>query len=337
MTTPTPEQMQQDAQKVLQYMSGFIASKALFSGVAIDLFAKLGKDALTASEIAERTNTQERSTEVLLNALVGLDLLHLSDGKYRNSSATMMLLSGATPADMRATVTLFNKILFNNIVHFDEFLMTGDSPIGNIFTGDIPPEQQAIMSQGFAQLSASTAKGLAQSYDFGQHKKLLDVGGGTGSFLRFILQKAPDLHVAIFDQPRVIDIAKNEWAGAEADIAFYPGMLFSDDLPDGYDVILNANLAHNLSPEQNKMLLTQFRNGVEAGATLLYMSAWTNPEHTQPLFAALMSMVFNLHTAGAGQAYSVADAQSWLGETGWKFVEQRQIGGLSGLIIAEAV
>ena len=333
----SPEQMQQDAKTVLQYMSGFIASKALFSAVSIDLFAHLGNNALTVAELAELTDTQERSLEVLLNALTALDLLHQSDDTYRNSSATRMLLSGATPADMRATVTLFNKMLFNNLAHFDEFLVTGESPVGNIFTDSMPAEQQAVMSQGFAQLSAGTALALAQTYDFSQHKKLLDVGGGTGSFLKPILQKTPDLHVAIFDKPQVIDIAKNEWARSDADIAFYSGMLFSDDLPDGYDVILSANLAHNLSPEQNKMLLTQFRNGVEKGATLLYISTWTNPEHTEPLFAALMSMVFNLHTTGAGQAYSVNDAQSWLNQTGWKLVNHRPLGGISGLIIAEAV
>lgn len=337
MTQPSAEQIQQDGAKILQYIFGFLSSKALFSAVAIDLFTHLGQEALTPAQLAERTETQERSLTILLNALTSLDLLHHEDGKYRNSSATMIFLTGTTPADMQAVVTLFNKVLFNNMAHFDEFLLTGDSPVGNIFAGDIPAEQQAIMSQGFAQLSASTARGLAQSYDFTLHQKLLDVGGGTGSFLRPILQTAPDLHVAIFDRPGVIDIAKKEWADASQDIAFYAGDLTQDALPSGYDVLLNANLAHNLSPEQNQMLLQKFRASVEPGATLLYISPWTNDEHTQPQFAAMMSMIFNLHTAGAGQAYSVADATSWLEATNWKFVEQRQIGGLSSLIIAESV
>jgi len=46
-------------------------------------------------------------------------------------------------------------------------------------------------------VTAGTAQALAMVYDFSPHRRLLDLGGGTGSFLLPILSRYQNLECAL--------------------------------------------------------------------------------------------------------------------------------------------
>jgi ubiquinone/menaquinone biosynthesis C-methylase UbiE len=99
-------------------------------------------------------------------------------------------------------------------------------------------EQQRIFSTGVEAFTAGAAVALASTYDFGTHRRLLDVGGGTGSFLIAILRRHPALHGTLFDLPGACAVARQRLAGEPdgARIAIVEGDLLKDDLPDGHDI-----------------------------------------------------------------------------------------------------
>ena len=66
------------------------------------------------------------------------------------------------------------------------------------------------------------------------------------------------------------------------------------------------------------------------------MDFWTNAAHTEPDFSALMAGEFLL-TPGRGDVYSIDDAVSWFGQTGWRMVEHKALAGSASLIVAEAI
>ena len=107
-------------------------------------------------------------------------------------------------------------------------------------------------------------------------------------------------------------------------------------LPAGYDALIVANTAHVFSVPHNIELLRKMRTGVQPGARLLLVDLWTDPSHTQPPSAALISGEF-LVISGEGQAYSEQEADTWLGQTGWKKIEKTPLAGPTSLIVAEAV
>ena len=113
------------------------------------------------------------------------------------------------------------------------------------------------------------------------------------------------------------------------------GDLFKDPLPEGHDVLIVANTVHVLSAAHNVALLRKMRAGVSAGARLLLVDLWTDPTHTQPAAAPLMSGEF-LVLSGEGQAYSEEEADEWLEQTGWRKLERKPLAGPSSLIVAEA-
>ena len=68
-------------------------------------------------------------------------------------------------------------------------------------------------SSGVEAFSAGAALALAESYDFAYHRRVLDVGGGTGSFLISVLRRYTDLQGTLFELPGACAVARRHLSG----------------------------------------------------------------------------------------------------------------------------
>ena len=75
-----------NADYLLQLSCGYWKSQALFTAVEFDIFTIINQGKLTAKEISQAIRANERATEMLLNALVSLDLLTKLEGYYTNAA-----------------------------------------------------------------------------------------------------------------------------------------------------------------------------------------------------------------------------------------------------------
>ena len=95
---------------------GFWASKTLLSAVELELFTKLGGDAMTAAEIAEALGLHERAVPDFPDTLVALQLLDREgDGSaavYRNTDAGAAFLDKASPAYLGGILEMCNARLY---------------------------------------------------------------------------------------------------------------------------------------------------------------------------------------------------------------------------------
>ena len=93
---------------------------------------------------------------------------------------------------------------------------------------------------------------------------------------------------------------------------------------------------HLFSPERNLELLGRVRQYSIDGARILLIDLWTDPTHTQPLFAALMAGAFLLRT-GEGDVYSEEEIRGWLATAGWRPLERIPMAGPASLVVGETV
>ena len=124
-------------------------------------------------------------------------------------------------------------------------------------------------------------------------------------------------------------------ASAGQRIRIVEGDFLTDLIPGGHDAFMAANVVHVLDPEGNLQLFQRVRASSAPKARLLLVDLWTNSEHTEPLFAALMAGEF-LVVGGNGDVYSADEVRAWLAQTGWSFVEHKPLAGPASLIVAEA-
>jgi hypothetical protein len=312
-----------------------MAAKQLFAASEIGLFEALADGPAGLEELADKTAVPQRTVGIVAAAMVSLGLIDQEGSRYRNGEAAATFLAGKPGHDVRPVLRFFNSISYPLWERLADAVHIGEDQAQ---FGKFDREQQQIFSGGVEALTAPVAASLTAAYDFSGHKQLLDVGGGTGSFLLAVLRAYPALRGTLFELPGACAVARQrlsaEPEGKRIDII--EGDMFKTPLPAGHDVLLVANTVHVLSPLRNLDLMRKMRATAQSGARLLLVDLWMNPTHTEPPIAALMSGEF-LVMGGEGQAYSEQEADHWLQQTGWRKHERMPLAGASSVIVAEAV
>jgi SAM-dependent methyltransferase len=198
-------------------------------------------------------------------------------------------------------------------------------------------EQQRIFSEGVEAITHGAAQALADSYDFSRHARVLDLGGGTGSWLVAILRRHSHLRGTLVERAGAAAIARRRLAGESAtrNVEVIEGDFFRDPVPAGHDVVLVAHVLHGNAPARNVELLRRIRASVPEGARLLLADDWTDPTHTLPALAPLFAGDFFVF-GGEGGVYSEKEVHTWLNESGWRPVGFVPLAGPQSVIIAEA-
>ena len=326
MTAVTPD-------RIFQVANGFMAAKHLFVANEIGLFAALGESSATLDEVAKRTGVPRRTLRMVADAMVALGFLERQGDEYRNTSVSSTFLSGRTPMDLRPALRYWNRLNYERWAKLEEAVRTDKAVFGDFaFTA----EEQQLYSDGVEAITAGTARALATTYDFARHRRLLDLGGGTGSFALAVLRQHTHVEATLFDRPAVAALARQRLAGnpLAARVRTVEGDFFTGALPDDHDVILIANVLHNLLPERNRALLRRVSASAPDAARLLLVDFWTDPTHAEPLTAALMAGAFLL-VSGEGDVYSAEEVGEWLQATGWRVLERKPLAGPTSLIVAE--
>ena len=221
---------------IMKIAMGFMASKHLFAASAIGLFEGLADEPADLAALAAKTGVPSRTVGILAAAMVGLGLVERDGDRYRNGEAAAAFLAGRPGPDLRPLLRFWDHISYPTWQGLEAAVRTGE---GQAKFGGFTPEQQAIFSAGVESFSAPVAAALAANYDFTRHRRVLDVGGGTGSFLVAVLRRHPDLQGTLFELPGACAVARKLLAaqleGRRIDVV--EGNFFADPLPAGHDAV----------------------------------------------------------------------------------------------------
>jgi hypothetical protein len=318
---------------IMKIAVGYMAAKHLFIANEIGMFEKLARGSLTLEALAERMVVPSRTTRIVADAMVTLGLLQRRGDHYHNTEVAAAFLSGATGNGIRPFLRLLNCLSYLRWARLEDAIRTDTI----IFEGGFNAEEQQLYSEGVEAVTAATANALAGAYDFGRHQQVLDLGGGTGSFLTAILSRFDKVRGTLYDLPVVISDTRRRLGRipCQSRVELIEGDFFKDPIPWGHDAIIIANIIHCFPVDRVFELLHRVRSAASLATRVLLVDFWTNAAHTEPVFAALMAGEFLL-TPGRGDVYSIDDAASWLGQTGWQMVEHKALAGPASLIVAEA-
>jgi SAM-dependent methyltransferase len=330
-TTTAPPPTTVTPAPIMELAAGFMAAKHLFAASELGVFEALADSPATLDALADRTGLTPRAARISADAMVALGMLECTGGTYRNSAAADGFLAGRTPTDLRPFLRFWDRISYPAWQSLDDAL--GRGPRQQIF--ELDDALQEVASAGIEAVLAGPAAALPQVYDFAPHRRLLDVGGGTGSWSIAVAKVNPQLAATVLDLPVVAAIARQRVsaAGLEANVHVLAGDAMRGALPEDHDAFLVANLVHYWSPKENQAMLRRIREAAVADARLLLADFWTDATHTRPLQAALMAGEFAVHLKN-GDVYSVDELRDWLAATGWRFREHLPLAGPQSLVVA---
>ncbi|AGZ40014.1 O-methyltransferase family protein [Actinoplanes friuliensis DSM 7358] len=315
----------------MDLVTGFWSFKTFAAAVELDLFSRLADGrALTVAEAEQELGLPERPADLLLTACASLGLLERAGDGYRNSALAEEFLVRGRPYYFGGQVSYCDQRTYLPWHRVGEALRT-DRPLTwdpatqeSMFT-TADPQLLATFWEAMYSTSIFTARALAGAVDLGAHRRLLDVGGGSGAYPIELCRLNPGLTATVLDLPHVCEIAagKIELAGLGDRITATPGNFLTDAaLPGGHDVLLFSMILHDWDEPTNRELLAKAYAALPAGGLVIISELLLDADRTGPAPAALMGMNMLVETVG-GRNYSDAEYAGWL--TGAGFTQIRTV------------
>lgn len=298
---------------------GFMASKALFAGLHVDIFSVLADGSKTAEQLAEATDIPLNRIVMLTTALSSVGLLTISDDKkITNSPAAQSFLSKQTKYDFgdylryQIDQQMYPFLLQLNAVMKGEL---SDDAIASYRHWMTDEEQASVYSESQHAGSLGPGRTLARKVDLADATSLLDVGGGTGAMTISLCKEYPKLQATIIDFPNVAEIG---WRFvSEADLVdrvrYIPGNAVEVQWPGNQDAILMSYLMSGVAGESVEGLLRKAFDAMAPGGKLMVHDFMVEQDRRGPALAALWQLQ---HMAFTPDARSLS--VGWLTETGKK-------------------
>jgi len=167
---------------------------------------------------------------------------------------------------------------------------------------------------------------LAREIPIGDSKRMLDVGGGPGTYSLEWAKLHKHLKATVFDIPPVLEVAKDyiKKYGLEDRVDTKPGDFQTDDLGNGFDLVLLANVLHMYDEESGKTLIRKAFEALVPGGRIIIHGFCTDDEKTGPLNDVIFSLNMGLLTEG-GNAHPVGEKVRWLEENGIKEIRHFRV------------
>ena len=316
---------------LFETIRAFMPSRVILTALELDVFTALG-DGCNAEELARRTSSDLRGTELLLNALASLGLLRKENGVFRNTAqATRFLAEGSPDSARQAQLHTVN--MWKRWSQLTDSVKTGFPATVERNGGSVGSFIAAMDHSARGRIRAIT-----QAVPLNGARRVLDLGGGSGVYSIAFAKAAPALEAVVVDLPEVVTIAQEHIAkaGLSDRITVRPGDMLTVELPDrSYDLVLLSSICHMFSPEENRALLARARKALCPKGRIAIADFVVDPEKASPRSAALFALNMLVATDG-GATYSEPEYESWLKAAGFAEVKRIRMPGPINLILAQA-
>ncbi len=316
-----------DPTPIFKLSTAYWDSKVILTANHFNVFTFLADGPLSCDDLAQQCKCHPRSLAILLNACVGLKLLKKEDdGAYSNEPATQSYLvqgkQGYLGDALKYSDDLFPvwDKLHESIQH-NKPAMPPEIQLGD------DPERTRHFVMGMHNKALGIGRCFAEEQNLEGRKKLLDVGGGPGTYSILLAQKTPGLTSNVFDLPGVLEISKEiiHSYGLEERVITVEGDYIKDEFPKENDVVLLAGMLHRETPETFKTLLQKAYDAlIPGGMIILNDLFFENDNMDSPPFVNMFALTMLL-TSAHGTIHSKTSAEKWLSEAGFSQIVSKPL------------
>ncbi len=303
----------------LRRVSAFAPSRIILTANNYRMFDHLEGNGKTAGALSRQIGTDGRATELLLNSLVAIGFLEKKEGKYRNAAVSSQYLVKGKQ-DYQGDILRHNNTLWDNWSGLDAVLKTGRPHRKS--------REQESFILGMHNLALQKEKGVLKALDLKDVRKVLDLGGGPGTYSIAFAKKGMD--VTLLDRPDTLRISRRviASAGTKQNIRLLRGDFMKDDLGSGYDMIFISQILHAYGPDDGLSLLRKCYASLNKGGRVVVQEFYLDESRTGPLQGAVFAINMLVNTT-KGRTYTPNEMSSWMKKAG--------LGGIKKKVLDETV
>ena len=317
--------------------AGFVYTQVLLACVRLRLFDVLMEGPATAAALGLRLGLPEEGMLRLLRAAKALELVEdRGAGRFGLGQLGAAMVGNPGIAAMVEHHTMLYADLADplpllrgeagetELMRFWRYARSDDP-------ASVPPDSVASYSRLMAASQSLVSAEILASYSFKGHRRLLDLGGGDGTFLRAVAEAAPGLELRLFDLPPVAARAAEAFAaaGLAGRAEAHGGSFLADPLPEGADIVSLVRVIHDHDDGAALRILARARTALPVGGTLLLAEPMAGTVGAEASGDAYFG--FYLMAMGSGRPRTQAELEAMLGRAG--FVRPRLLPTRTPLLV----
>ncbi len=317
-----------EARTLFDICAGFVYSQVLLACVRLGVFHALADGPLDCDEVAERVGLPPERALRLLRAAASLRLveqrgkgkwgLGLLGAAFLGNPGIAAMVDHHTRlyADLSDPVSLLRGTMDGTAL--ESYWPYSGSPRPEALTGGEVADYSALMSasQGFV------SDDVLDAYDLAGHRRLLDVGGGEGTFIATAAARWPHLRFQLFDLPAVVGRARERFtkAGLAHRVEVHGGDFFASALPAGADVVTLVRVLHDHDDEAAKAIVRRARAALPDNGALVVAEPMAGTRGAEPVGDAYFGLY--LLAMGSGRPRRPAELKAMLRGGGFRRVRR---------------
>lgn len=306
---------------LLKLSGDYWSACALHAGVKLDVFTPLSERPRTAPEVAAIVHANTRGLGMLLNALAALALLRKEGNSYVATPFAADVLSRNSPGYL-GHIIMHHHHLMESWSRLDEAVASGGPVRERVSHGDDARVRESF-EMGMFNLAMQIAPLIVPRIDLAGRRRLLDLGGGPGTYAIHFCRHNPDLAAIVYDLPTTRPFAEKTITrfGLSDRITFVGGDFVATEIEGRFDVAWLSHVLHGEGPEGCAVMLAKAAAALEPGGLLLVQEFILDDGGDKPLFPALFSLNMLIGTP-SGQAYAQGEFIAMLAAAGLRDVHR---------------
>lgn len=322
-------------EKILKLGSAFWANKILLTAAELDLFSKLSTGPKRVQDLIQSEGWSVRGLTILLDALAAMGLIFKTEQGYYSKAEPVQDWLTNEGNDSVLPMLLHMAHLWKSWSDLPE-IVRGEKVLYGAGTHAWSEKEIDAFIGAMDVVARNIADNLVGDFeDLHKFVRLLDLGGGPGTYTAAFLNKNPKLTATLFDRPNVIAIAKKRLRekGLINRTQFVEGDYNVDPLPVGHDLVWASATIHSNNRDQNQELFKKIHGCLSPGGTVLLRDHFLDKTRTSPLEGAIFAVNMLAVTQG-GNCYTFDEVKEDLESAGFSDVKIMRQGAKMDQIIS---
>ncbi len=316
---------------------GFAPPTIIETGLRLGIFDLLDKGARSIDEIVESSRASARGLRILLNALVGLDLLAKDRmERYSLTPESAHFLVSGKPTFHGAFFMLTSERMLSEWGKLSSIVRSG-RPAHRINEEESGTKFFQQFVENIFPIHFPAARCLAQTLQLSNltaPASVLDLAAGSGVWSVAMAKESPHVTVTAIDWPGIIPITRKvtEREGVAPRYRFVANDLLAADFGSGHSIAILGHILHSEGEERSRHLLQKTFDALAPGGTVAIAEILVDPDRTGPL-PALLFAVNMLVNSENGDTFSLDEISTWLDAAHFDQVRTVNAPGLARKII----
>ena len=282
---------------------GAMATKCVYAAAELGLADLLAERPLTSAEMAEQIGADGLSLRRLLLALAGMGIVAQIGPDHFELADLGQPLRKDVPGSVSGLMRMMcGPEVWRSWGELVSSVRTGepgwDLAHGMSWTGfyERNPEAAATFNLAMAEQTRDTAPGILAAADLSRFHSVVNVGGGDGALMAYLLRAHPDMEGVVFDVPRGVAAATATLnaAGVASRCRVVSGNFFVS-VPAGADAYLLKQVLHDWNEEQATAILRNVRAAIPRGGRVFILERTLPERITVGDRAGVQSLLLDIH------------------------------------------